>query len=227
MKNVLVIENWVDRGGDIVKLLRAARYATVLTRPYTGEPLPSFDGFDAVVLSGGPMSVHEAHLPGYTFLKTVLDYTDRLIVASVPCLGICLGHQLLAITLGGRVEAMGHLDAGIRQIRPVGQVRSPAPNLLSFVFHRDHVVEAPPGCVVTFTSDGCVVEGFEDPERPIKAVQFHPEISAKRAVAILESWRLEGDGRRVVGDPSAFDASEAHAAFDALVSSLLIRGGTT
>ena len=68
MKNVLVIENWMDRGGDAERLLREAGYATVLTRPYAGQPLPPSDGFDAVVLSGGPMSVHEASLPRYAFL---------------------------------------------------------------------------------------------------------------------------------------------------------------
>ena len=226
MKNVLVIETWMDRGLDIVRLLRGAGYATVLTRPYADEPLPPSDGFDAVVLSGGPMSVHEAHLPRYAFLDEMLVYTDRLIVASIPCLGICLGHQLRAVALGGRVEAMGRLDAGFRHIRPVDHHRSPPAGFHSFVFHRDHVVEAPPGCVVTFTSDGCAVEGFQDPIRPIQAVQFHPEVPRGRAVEVLVSWRSVGDGRLVVGDPRAFNARDAHAAFHDLVSGLVFHGGT-
>jgi GMP synthase (glutamine-hydrolysing) len=223
---VLVIENWMDRGGDIERLLIAAGYSTVLTRPYAGQPIPSPDGFDAVILSGGPMSVHEAHLPRYAFLKAVLGYTDRLVAASIPCLGICLGHQLLAVTLGGRVEPMGQLDAGIRQIRPVDRFGHPSPGFFSFVFHRDHVVEAPRGCVVTFSSDGCVIEGFQDSSRPIQAVQFHPEVHRDRAVEILESWRSVGDGRHVAGDPREFDARDAHAAFDLLVSGLIACGGS-
>jgi GMP synthase-like glutamine amidotransferase len=225
MTKVLVIENWLDRAAGIANLLVDAGLSQSIVRPYAGEPLPAVDGFDLVILSGGPMSVADADSEEYEFLHDVMDFTRQLVHRSMPCLGICLGHQLLATVLGGSVEPMGYLDAGIRSIRAVENVANVGRSFSSFVFHRDHVVDVPPHCVRTFTSDACVIEGFRHEARPIQAVQFHPEVPRDRAIALLDRWRSAADGRVVAGDPASFDDRKAQGEFRSLVSNLLRDAG--
>lgn len=224
MTNVLVVENWADRGCDIVRLLREAGYSVSLVRPYAQEPLPPAGLFRLVVLSGGPMSVNDASRPDYAFIGTVIKYAGQLVTRSIPCLGICLGHQILATVLGGRVEPMGYQEVGIRSIQVVEDACRPRRRFRSFVFHKDHVVDTPPGCVLTFTSDGCAVEGFRHLVQPVHGVQFHPEIPRARAVDLLDRLRSKGDGHMVVGSPASFDDREAHTEFHNLICKLLTHG---
>jgi len=223
MRNVLVIENWVDRAAGIADLLVDAGLSPSVARPYLREPLPAVDGFDFVVLSGGPMSVADSDRHEYGFLRDVMDYTRQVIRRSIPCLGICLGHQLLATVLGGGVKPMGYLDVGIRSIRAVEGIADEGRQFSSFVFHRDHVGNLPPGCVPTFTSEACAIEGFRHLTRPIQGVQFHPEVPRDRAIDLLRQWRSAGDERLVSGDPASFDDRKARAEFKSLVTNLLKR----
>jgi GMP synthase-like glutamine amidotransferase len=81
---------------------------------------PSYDRFAApspeegqvVVILGGPMSVNDK-LPS---LETEQDYIREAIGAGVPVFGVCLGAQLMAAALGGRVEATGGFQFGLRKI---------------------------------------------------------------------------------------------------------------
>lgn len=226
MKRVLVIENYQDRGEDIERLVLEMDHAASRVRPYALEALPAAAGFDAVILSGGPMSVRDARSPAYAYLSSVIDYTVDLIQEGVPCLGICLGHQILATVLGGKVGRMRSLDAGVRQIRPTRSDLFPeVVGFDSFVFHRDHVVDLPPNCVVTFASDGCAVEGFRHLELPIEAVQFHPEVPQWRAIEVLDRWGSNGGGK-AIGDTSSFDSGGAHFVLSTLVTKLLTIGGS-
>ena len=226
MKKVLVIENWEDRGEDIVRLIVASGHSATMVRPYVGEEFPPVDEFDAAVLSGGPMSVNDRGHSDYAFLVAVMKYIEALVDHSVPCLGICLGHQLLAAVLGGRVVTMVTPDVGIQSIRTLGNgAPHRSGSFLSFVFHRDHVVALPGECVPTFTSAGCAIEGFRHETRPIQGVQFHPEVPSAAAVEVLTRWRSEPDGHRVVGDPVSFDSRGAQVVFDNLLADLLTYGG--
>jgi GMP synthase (glutamine-hydrolysing) len=124
---------------------------------------------DAVILSGGPRSVLEPNAPSIDF--SVLD--------GIPTLGICYGHQLMALHMGGRVESSKHREYGQRTLLPehdAGFV-SGLTSAQVWMSHGDQVLEAPPGFAVTAKTDSCPVAAFQNPEDRKYGVQFHPEVS--------------------------------------------------
>ncbi|MBL8041056.1 MAG: glutamine-hydrolyzing GMP synthase, partial [Chthonomonas sp.] len=125
-----------------------------------------------IIFSGGPNSVSAPGAP-------TIDVES--LIGTCPILGICYGHQLLAYRLGGRVHAAHAGEYGRRQLVPVDAA---GPSLVSgldqwqvWMSHGDQVDSAPPGSVVTAQTDSCPVAAYEDRDKKIFAVQFHPEVS--------------------------------------------------
>jgi carbamoyl-phosphate synthase small subunit len=126
-------------------------------------------GFDFVVVSNGPGDP--------TDIPQVVDEVKKLI-GRIPMLGICLGHQLIALALGASTYKLKFGHHGANQ--PVldlhtGRVFITSQNHNYAVSDSiaDHL-----GVQVTYTNaaDG-TLEGFLDEHRMIECVQFHPEAS--------------------------------------------------
>ncbi len=125
--------------------------------------------FDFVVVSNGPGD--PADIPA------VVAQVNALI-GRVPMLGICLGHQIIALALGARTYKLKFGHHGANQ--PVidhrsGQVFITSQNHNYAV--SDDIADLT-GVTVTYTNaaDG-TLEGFVDEHRRVECVQFHPEAS--------------------------------------------------
>jgi carbamoyl-phosphate synthase small subunit len=124
-------------------------------------------GVDGVVLSNGPGDPEP--------LTGIVDEVRALVAAEVPLFGICLGHQLLGLALGGRTFKLkfGH-HGGNQPVhdRVSGRVAITSQNH-GFAVDPESL---PASCEVTEVNlnDG-TVEGFTVSDKPVWSVQYHPE----------------------------------------------------
>ena len=125
----------------------------------------------AIVLSGGPASVYEDGAP---------QVDPALFEQGVPVLGICYGFQAMAASLGGEVARTGDSEYGrtpLSVVDPDSRLLARQPRESSvWMSHGDAVVREPTGFVVTSRSPGAPVASFEDMDRKLAGVQFHPEV---------------------------------------------------
>jgi GMP synthase (glutamine-hydrolysing) len=124
----------------------------------------------ALVLSGGPASVYAAGAP---------RVDPELFSLGVPTLGICYGMQLMAQELGGSVKRTGVSEFGKTEVRAEGESELFAglpDEQVGWMSHRDSVAAPPAGARVTAGSSAAPVAAFEDTERRLYGVQFHPEV---------------------------------------------------
>lgn len=165
----------VDFGGQYTQLIvRRVRELGVYSEmvPWTtaAEKIRS-QRPDAVILSGGPKSVLDDGAP-------TLDFE---VLQGIPLLGICYGQQLMALRLGGEVEKVNHKEYGHRTLVALPSVpKSLVSGLASdqvWMSHGDQVLSAPPGFVVTASTNSCPVAAFENTSAVQYGVQFHPEVT--------------------------------------------------
>ena len=126
----------------------------------------------AVILSGGPKSVHVDGAP-------VLD--PGIYSLGIPVLGICYGCQLIAQQLGGSVARGGRGEYGraaLSRTHDKSMILGQSGNAQCDVWmsHFDFVSDPPPGFVVTASTPDAPAAVIEDRERSIYGVQFHPEV---------------------------------------------------
>ncbi|HEX9351133.1 MAG TPA: glutamine-hydrolyzing GMP synthase [Gaiellaceae bacterium] len=123
----------------------------------------------ALVLSGGPASVYAEGAP---------KVDPRIFELGIPTLGICYGMQLMAQDLGGRVERTGVSEFGKTELKAEeGELfTNLPPEQVGWMSHRDSVTAPPEGARVVASSPAAPIAAFEDPERRLYGVQFHPEV---------------------------------------------------
>ncbi|MET7402268.1 glutamine-hydrolyzing GMP synthase [Dactylosporangium sp. NPDC005572] len=126
----------------------------------------------AIILSGGPSSVYEDGAP---------QVDPGLFTAGVPVFGICYGFQAMAVALAGEAAHTGNREFGGTQLRLAGAggvlLRDLPAEQSVWMSHGDCVTAAPAGFTVTAGSPGAPVAAFEDVERRLAGVQFHPEVA--------------------------------------------------
>jgi GMP synthase (glutamine-hydrolysing) len=164
----------LDYGGQYSQLIaRRVRECGVFS-----ELLPYHVGVDEIrrreprglILSGGPASVYADGAPR-------LD--PELLELGIPVLGICYGMQLLAVSLGGRVEGaeVGEFGRSELTVREPGRLFRGLPREQTcWMSHRDTVFSPPPGFTALASSRESPVAAFESVERGLYGIQFHPEV---------------------------------------------------
>ena len=124
----------------------------------------------ALILSGGPASVNEPDAP---------RVDPAIYEMGVPVLGFCYGHQITAVTLGGKVfhpEVGEYGHAEIERAPESALFNSTPLKQTVWMSHFDAVCDVPEGFVVTAKTDVCPVAAMENVEKKIYTTQFHPEV---------------------------------------------------
>jgi GMP synthase (glutamine-hydrolysing) len=190
----------VDLGGQYAQLIaRRVRECRVYSE-LVGNDVPAemlrARRPHALVLSGGPASVYTDNAP---------RVDPGLFELGVPVLGICYGMQLMAQELGGRVDRTGVSEFGRTELHvEAGKLFEGLPSEQAvWMSHRDSVVAPPEGARVIAGSASTPIAAFEDPERGLYGVQFHPEVvHTPHGTEVLKNF-LYG----VAGAPPAWTAA--------------------
>jgi GMP synthase (glutamine-hydrolysing) len=124
MKKLLVCQHVAHEIlGTLNPLLKRAgfriRYVNFARHP---DAQPNLDGYDGIVILGGPMSANDTdHLP---HLATEMKLIEQAMCRNLPVLGICLGAQLIAKTLGAAVYLNHEKEIGWYDVSPTGEANS-------------------------------------------------------------------------------------------------------
>jgi len=171
----------IDNHGQFTHLeQRALRDMGVDVELVDNETPPADIDADGLVLSGGPDIDRIGNCSGYLDL-------------GIPVLGICLGMQIIAAELDGRVgpgEYGGYADVTVDitdETDPL--VGSLAPETRVWASHADEVKRVPTGFERTGKSDVCAIEAMSDTDRELYGVQWHPEVAhTEEGEAVFENF---------------------------------------
>ncbi len=161
--------------------------------PYRGELYPSIESIRGIISLGGPMGANDqAHHP---WIEAECALLKQAVEAGLPVAGICLGGQLLAKAMGGRVEKshaaeLGWFpillnDAGMED-RVLG---SAGQNPLVYHWHMD-TFHLPPGAELLASSGSCARQAYRLSDR-VYGFQFHPEADHQLVHEWLEHSGIE------------------------------------
>ncbi|GFP50144.1 GMP synthase [glutamine-hydrolyzing] [Mycobacterium kansasii] len=166
---MLVVDFGAQYAQLIARRIRESRvYSEVIPHTTAIEEIKARDPL-ALVLSGGPASVYAERAP---------QLDPALFDLDVPVFGICYGFQAMAQALGGTVAHTGTSEYGRTQLKVLGgTLHSDLPAVQPvWMSHGDAVTAAPDGFEVVASSAGAAVAAFENRERRLAGVQYHPEV---------------------------------------------------
>ena len=186
---VLVVDFGAQYAQLIARRVREARvYSEIVPHTMTAKAMLAARPA-AVILSGGPASVYADGAPG-------ID--PALFDSGVPVLGICYGFQTMAQALGGEVGRTGTREYGRTRadVDPASRLFAGTPAQQTvWMSHGDAVRAAPPGFTVTASTAQTPVAAFEDRDRRLFGLQWHPEVlHSEYGRAVLANFLHDGAG---------------------------------
>ena len=166
---VLVLDFGAQYAQLIARRVREANvFSEVVPSTITAAEVREKDP-QALILSGGPSSVYEDGAP---------QLDAEIFELGLPIFGICYGFQIMTRALGGEVAKTGAREYGRTQMRIDGGILHaglPEEHPV-WMSHGDSVTRAPEGFEVTASTPGAPVAAFENAERKLAGVQYHPEV---------------------------------------------------
>lgn len=159
---------------------------------------PSLDKYEALIVLGGPMNAHQ--IDTWPNLLTEVDVIREAVASGMSVLGICLGAQLLAKALGGRVSRNAQREIGWYDVQLTDAGRSDpvistfAGTQRVFQWHEDGI-SLPAGADHLATSPASPVQAFRFGEHAY-GFQFHLEVDA----SLVERWLTVADNQPLLAE---------------------------
>jgi GMP synthase (glutamine-hydrolysing) len=179
----------VEELGSMEAWLRGRGRVPACTRLYAGDPLPDLGRVDWLIVMGGPMNIYED--ARYPWLAPERRFIREAIQAGKHVLGICLGAQLVADALGGKVRASSQKEIGWFPVRRTEEAArsplfGPLPEQLEVFHWHGDTFDLPAGAIRLAASEACANQAFAYGER-VLGLQFHPEMTPVAARRLIEA----------------------------------------
>ena len=164
---------WLERRGATVRRVALHESAS----------LPKLDEFDALVVMGGPMGVHDSDR--HPWLAAERELLARAMHAERPVLGVCLGAQQMAAALGAHVAPGPGREIGWWPVHAEDESKAVGLCDASTVFHwHGDQFDLPPGARLVASSPICPCQGFLWGRRTL-GLQFHLETTPDGLDALI------------------------------------------
>jgi len=187
---VYLVDNTIDGQGASPRELRAVLGRLIpgleiLTEPFHSVSLERVRSLrpSHIILSG------QSHPWDYYSPESLAGVFDVIKHASQPILGVCGGHQQIAIAHGAEVGLMGRLEPGEgyegakreRGFLPIdntgeGLFKGLPAQVTVWHNHCDVVKQLPNGFRATASNETCQIQAMQEKGRRVYGVQFHPEL---------------------------------------------------
>jgi GMP synthase (glutamine-hydrolysing) len=186
---LIVLHQEHSTSGRVGYALKNLGYELDVRRPRFGDALPAtMHEHAAAVIFGGPMSAND----GDDFIRREIDWIAVPLRDDKPFLGICLGAQMCARALGGRVfvHPDGHAEIGYYPIRPTAAGLALVDSWPEQVYqwHREGF-DLPDDAELLAEGETFEVQAFR--YKRAYALQFHPDVTH----AMMHRWTTRGDVR--------------------------------
>ena len=187
MKKLLVLKNIEREGpGLFLKIAKEKGFLPEIYNLSLGEKLPEPKKDDLILIMGGPMSVRDINNEKYFWLREETYFLKRAIENQISIIGVCLGAQLLAHVLGGKIERLK--DESNKENKPeigwseISSIEEKSNEKISLSikgplkvlhWHGDRII-LPPQAKLLASSNRCREQLFKVGES-IYGLQFHVE----------------------------------------------------
>jgi GMP synthase (glutamine-hydrolysing) len=189
---LVVLHGELSTPGRVGMGLRERGFALDIRRPRFGDALPeTLEEHAGVVIFGGPQSANDKDKD--EVVRREIDWISVPLKEKKPFLGICLGAQMLAHSLGARVYAhpQGFAEVGYYPIRPTAEGRATCRTWPDHVYqwHREGF-DLPQDAVMLAEGDAFPVQAFSYAGHAF-ALQFHMDVTH----ATMCRWTTRGHAR--------------------------------
>ncbi len=180
MKRVLVVQHaWEDPPGTLGEIMQEQGILFDTVKVEEGDALPGLTGYDAFVILGGPQHAADDHV--HLYLAQEKDLIRQAVAQDIPLLGVCLGGQLLAHTMGAPLQRDAMIEIGFYEAYLTAEGQHdplfqglPATQQV-FHWHAD-TFEVPVGGVLLATGDNASKQAFRLGRRAY-GLQYHIELT--------------------------------------------------
>lgn len=177
----------------IADWIKKEKHTLDFTRFYEDDKLPEAGRIDLLVIMGGPMNVFDFHI--HPWMQEEIEWVKAFIESGKPVLGICLGAQIIASSLGVEVYPGEHKEIGWHNLQflpALGEYKIwealPATRKV-FHWHGD-TFPIPEGATRIAGSQAFPNQGFIYKHR-VLALQFHLEATPDSVKQLVDHCRHE------------------------------------
>jgi GMP synthase (glutamine-hydrolysing) len=182
-----------ENAANIGAWAQAHGHSLTNTEIFEGEPFPDIEDVDVLAIMGGLMNIYRYR--DYPWLKDEKVFIERAIAKKVKVIGVCLGGQLIADVLGGKVTQNPYVEIGWHDVTLTDAgvnsnfFKDFSKKCTAFHWHGD-TFQIPPGAKHLATSEVCHNQAFQYGDNVI-GLQFHLEYSSESIEKMLVNCENE------------------------------------